>query len=199
MAQAPLKLERVAVGELNPVSLTIAPGEIVCLSGPSGSGKSRLLRALADLDPHGGDVRLGEQAQTDLRAHQWRRLVMLVPAESAWWFDTVEEHLQQPMPEALQAMGLDEDAAGWSIARLSSGEKQRLGLARALSYAPRALLLDEPTANLDPDTTLNTERWLRDYIREQQIPTLWVAHDEAQIERVGDRHLRINGAEVEAV
>ena len=199
MAKAPLKLERVAVGELNPVSLTIAPGEIVCLSGPSGSGKSRLLRALADLDPHGGSVRLGEQEQTDLRAHQWRRQVMLVPAESAWWFDTVEEHLQQPMPEALQAMGLDEDAAGWSIARLSSGEKQRLGLARALSYAPRALLLDEPTANLDPDTTLNTERWLRDYIREQQIPTLWVAHDEAQIERVGDRHLRINGAEVEAV
>ena len=199
MANAPLKLERVAVGELNPLSLTVAPGEIVCLSGPSGSGKSRLLRALADLDPHSGTVHLGEQAQTDLRGHQWRRQVMLVPAESAWWFDTVGEHLQQPMPEALEAMGLDEDAASWSVARLSSGEKQRLGLARALSYAPRALLLDEPTANLDPDTTLNTERWLRDYIREQQIPTFWVAHDEAQIERVGDRHLRINGAELEEV
>lgn len=199
LANAPLKLERVTVGDLKPVTLTVAPGEIVCLSGPSGSGKSRLLRALADLDPHGGTVHLGEQAQSGLRGHQWRRQVMLVPAESAWWFETVGEHLQQPMPEALRSLGLDEDTPNWSVARLSSGEKQRLGLARALSYAPRVLLLDEPTANLDPETTLNTERWLRDYIREQQTPTLWVAHDEAQIERVGDRHLRINGTELEEV
>jgi len=190
---ANLKLHRVAIGDLEDVELEISPGEIACLSGPSGSGKSRLLRAVADLERHRGTVALGDRRQQDTPAHQWRREIMMIPAESAWWFDTVGEHFAQPMPQALAAVGIPEDAASWPVTRLSSGEKQRLALVRALSFAPRVLLLDEPTANLDRESTAQVEDWLRHYIREQKCPVLWVAHHEDQIARVANRHLRIDG------
>ena len=182
------------MGALEQISLDIAPGEIVCLSGPSGSGKSRLLRAIADIEEHGGTVRLGDQLQSAVPAHRWRRSVMLVPAESAWWFETVGEHFEESAPELLRAVGIADDAGAWSVARLSSGEKQRLALARALARRPAALLLDEPTANLDEDTTRQIERWLQSTIREQALPVIWVAHREDQIQRVAHRHFAIDGA-----
>ena len=85
-----LYLDHVSVGGLSAVSLTVPPGAVVCLSGPSGSGKSRLLRAVADLEPHGGQVHLGDEAQASCPAHQWRQRVMLVPADSLWWFEAVD-------------------------------------------------------------------------------------------------------------
>ncbi len=191
---ANLTLERIAIGALEQVDLEVAPGEIVCLSGPSGSGKSRLLRAVADLEAHGGTVRLGDMEQDAVAGHRWRRSVMMVPAESAWWFDTVGEHLVNPMPEALRALGFSDETANWPVARLSSGEKQRLALARALSREPRALLLDEPTANLDEKTTRQLEDWLLPLIREHRWPVLWVAHSKEQIGRVARRHFRIEGS-----
>jgi sulfonate transport system ATP-binding protein len=200
-AVSPLVLDRVGAGTLEAIALAVSPGEVVCLSGVSGSGKSRLLRAIADLDPHEGEIRLGSTRQTEIPAHRWRRAVMLVPAESQWWFDTVGEHLPAPaierLAEDLAALGLPRAALGWAVDRLSSGEKQRLALLRALARGPRALLLDEPTANLDHETTLATERWLRDRIRGEGLAVLWVAHDAEQIRRVGDRHLRIRGATLE--
>lgn len=188
---AHLLVEQIAVGELAAVDLEVAAGEIVCLSGPSGSGKTRLLRAIADLEPHAGRVRLGAVERESLPAHEWRRLVMLVPAESQWWADTVAEHFSCPMPDALAELDMPSAASAWSVSRLSSGEKQRLALIRAASFQPAALLLDEPTANLDPASTSRVERWLIHWIRNQRLPAIWVAHDPEQIERVADRHLSI--------
>jgi sulfonate transport system ATP-binding protein len=189
-----LRLERLAIGELTGVELTLAPGEILCLSGPSGSGKSRLLRAVADLEPHGGDAWLGDVAQASLPAHEWRARVMLVPAESQWWADRVGEHLPPVDDSAdLEALGFSPEVLDWQVARLSSGEKQRLALLRAVSREPSALLLDEPTANLDDATTRRVETWLVGRIRERGWPTLWVAHDPGQIARVANRHRRIDG------
>lgn len=194
---ATLTLKSLAIGGLKSIDLQVAAGEIVCLSGASGSGKSRLLRAIADLDRHSGNVHLGDTSQSDVPGHSWRGMVMLVPAESAWWYDTVGEHFSEHPEETLQQLGLDADAFNWPVARLSSGEKQRLALARALARKPAALLLDEPTANLDKDSTERVESWLRDRIRQQQLPTIWVAHHEDQIARVADRHFHIvdNGIE----
>jgi len=193
-----LQLEGVAVGALVDVDLVIAPGEIACLSGPSGSGKTRLLRAVADLEPHAGQIRLGGRRQDSEPAHRWRRSVMLVPAESQWWHERVGGHFARAMPETLAELGFGPEVTDWSISRLSSGEKQRLALVRALSYDPEALLLDEPTANLDAQSTARVEAWLTRLIRERRLPALWVAHDPSQIERVGDRHLRIVGDRVES-
>ncbi|MDT8409663.1 MAG: ATP-binding cassette domain-containing protein [Wenzhouxiangellaceae bacterium] len=194
-ASGSLKLDRVAVGELEPVSLSVSRGQVVCISGASGSGKTRLLRAVADLEPHAGDCLLGDVRQSETPAHRWRAAVMMVPAESQWWHETVGEHLAADAADAsaaLDALALPESALEWSISRLSSGEKQRLALIRALLHAPQALLLDEPTANLDSDSVRRVERWLLDIIRRRELPTVWVAHDAEQIRRVSSRHYRID-------
>ena len=192
-----LVIKALSIGELKDVELTISPGEIVCLSGESGSGKSRLLRAIADLEVHQGQVRLGERDRESMAAHDWRRWVMLVPAESQWWGDTVGEHVCHIKEEDLTALGFSRAVLGWQVSRLSSGEKQRLAAIRALSCQPKALLLDEPTANLDDDNTAKFEAWVLKKAQEQQIPILWVAHDEAQIKRVGHRHFKIRGDHLE--
>ncbi|BES70585.1 ATP-binding cassette domain-containing protein [Marinobacter nanhaiticus D15-8W] len=194
-----LNLDDVAVGELSGVGLTVAPGEIVCISGPSGSGKSRLLRAIADIEAHDGHIRLNGQDQQDMTGHAWRRRVIMVPADSQWWFDSVGEHFPTSLSQDdLKALGFDEDVSDWSISRLSSGERQRLALLRTLVLKPEALLLDEPTSNLDPDRVADVETWLLEQIRSHRIPTLWVAHDPAQIDRVANRHFRLQSGRLEA-
>jgi len=193
-------LENLSVGTLSNVSLRIPGGQVVCLSGPSGSGKSRLLRAVADLEPHGGRISLGDTAQLDVPAHQWRSRVVMVPADSQWWFDEVGGHFPDDAKERLpSALGFPLEVMGWSVSRLSSGERQRLALWRALALQPEALLLDEPTANLDGDSTEAIETWLLNEIRSRQIAVLWVAHDPGQIHRVADAHYRILGNTLERV
>lgn len=180
---------------LNEVSLTVPRGQVVCLSGPSGSGKSRLLRAVADLEPHRGRISLDNLDQQSVPAHQWRRQVVMVPAESQWWFDEVSAHFPEGACERLPAaLGFPAEVMDWSVSRLSSGERQRLALWRALIQEPDALLLDEPTANLDNESTEAIERWLLQEIEQRQIATLWVAHDSAQIHRVANVHYRIRGS-----
>jgi ABC-type multidrug transport system ATPase subunit len=193
----PLVLTGISVGPLREVSLRVEPGEVVCLSGESGAGKTRLLRAIADLDWHEGEASIGSDLRSSVSAHCWRGWVMLVPAESSWWGDTVAEHFLDPEPGSFQAFGLGSEALGWEISRLSSGEKQRLAVLRALSHEPRALLLDEPTANLDPERTRQVEQWLREYAQSERLPVIWVAHDLEQINRVADRHFAIRGDRLE--
>ncbi len=198
-AGAPLVLDALAVGALEAVNLTLEPGRIVGLSGPSGSGKTRLLRAIADLEPHSGQTRLGTQRRESMPGHEWRRRVVLVPAESRWWQDRVDAHFPPDTTSLPEALGLPDEALQWSVDRLSSGEKQRLALARAIAIEPSALLLDEPTANLDPASAGAIERWLTECIREQGMPALWVAHDAEQLRRVAEREYRIDGGALREV
>jgi ABC-type iron transport system FetAB ATPase subunit len=193
-----LRLSGVSAGMLTQVSLAIAPGCITALSGPSGSGKSRLMRAIADLDAHEGEIALGNTVQSNTPAHLWRQQVMLVPADSQWWCDTVGAHWPDPDRVDWNALGFPSAVADWQISRLSSGERQRLALLRAIDRGPKALLLDEPTANLDAEATALVEAWLLERIRTNGWPTLWVSHDAGQIARVADTHLRIRGDRVEA-
>ncbi len=163
------------------------------LSGPSGSGKTLFLRALADLDPYQGRMRLDGTAADEVTAPQWRRRVGLLPAESAWWFDTVGPHFSESPGQWLHQLGFDDRVMDWEISRLSSGERQRLALLRLLVNRPRVLLLDEPTANLDRTSITRVEALLQEYRRSERPVMIWVSHDINQLLRLCEPILIIEG------
>jgi ABC-type iron transport system FetAB ATPase subunit len=186
-------------GSIRGVRFELAAGERLCLGGPSGSGKTRLLRAVADLDLHSGDIRLHGRAQCEYPPHEWRRRVAMLPAESAWWAPTVGDHMDGVDAKKLGALGLPDDATRWPVERLSAGEKQRLALLRlTASREPEVLLLDEPTANLDPASVERVEAYLLALARERGVGMLWVTHDAAQIGRVATRALRAADGRLES-
>ncbi len=187
-----LRLENLKSSLTQPVSLSLEAGECLALHGPSGAGKSLLMRAIADLDVCEGEVWLDQQARSSMNPSQWRRQVAYLPAESHWWEETVDAHADHWDLEVLQKLGFEQAVLGWQTARLSSGEKQRLALARALTNHPHALLLDEPTANLDAQNTSAVEAVISQYQETQQIPIIWVSHDPEQRQRVADRIADIN-------
>lgn len=168
--------------------------------GASGTGKTLLLRALADLDPLEGKVSLDSLVCAEMPAPEWRRKVGMLPAESAWWADTVAPHFPQSFSgAALAPYGFEPEALSWDVQRLSTGERQRLALARLLARTPDALLLDEPTGSLDPDNVERMERLLEQYREDRRAPVLWVSHDPDQAKRVATRHLTLrDGRLVEA-
>jgi len=183
-----LELDRLQRPAIGPVSLTLAAGECVCISGPSGTGKSQLLRAIADLDPHDGEVRLSGMPADSIAPPDWRHQVGLLPPESSWWLPRVADHFHAGALLPLAEVGLADAILDQPVARLSSGEKQRLALLRLLANRPRVLLLDEPTANLDPENTRRVEALIAAYRESRGAAIIWVSHDRAQAARVCDRH-----------
>lgn len=182
-----LFIEDLSIRGLGPIRLRVAAGTCVGVSGPSGIGKSSLLRAVADMEPHEGRVRLGTMAREALSPPDWRRKVGMLPSESAWWADGVAEHFLAPEKVRPKVLGLREEVLSWPVKRLSSGERQRLALLRLLDREPMALLLDEPTANLDEASTRKVEALILGYARERRVPVLWVGHGRDQLERVAQR------------
>lgn len=194
---AGLRLEGIGTTVLEPVDLDVPAGELTFVSGPSGSGKSLLLRAVADLDPHDGEAWLGVTARSSLPAPEWRRRVGLLPAESHWWGELVGDHFAADAGELLDRLGFGPDVLGWTVARLSTGERQRLALARLLANGPEVLLLDEATANLDPTNRDRVEAIVEDYRRDHGVAVLWVSHDPEQRRRLRGRRLVIRERRLE--
>ena len=174
---------------LSGISLSLEAGELVSLSGPSGSGKTLLLRALADLDVNEGQVSLETTGREQIAPMEWRRRVGYLPAESRWWAPLVGDHFPSGQQQLFDQLGFAEDVATWDVERLSSGERQRLALARLLTNQPSVLLLDEPTANLDPANTKNVEHIVLSYLHTHAAACLWVTHDKEQLARIADRAL----------
>jgi lipoprotein-releasing system ATP-binding protein len=156
---------------LKGVDLEVAKGEIVALTGPSGVGKSTLLHLIAGLDrPDAGEVRVGERDVTSLKGaemdrfrsrtvgivYQFHFLLpeftalenVLMPAVIA----RAGQDVQERAAALLREVGL-ESRAGHTPGKLSGGEQQRVAIARALMNGPELLLADEPTGNLDEETS----------------------------------------------
>jgi|SRR5689334_14175605 len=177
---------------LKGASFTLSPAECIAVKGPSGAGKTLLLRAIADLDPNDGLVTLDGRHRSTIAAPEWRRLVGYVPAEPGWWAETAGDHLRewQAASAYLRNLGFSEETRTWPIARMSTGERLRLALVRALIMRPKVLLLDEPTAALDDASEAAVESLISSRIQ-TGLAVLWVTHDEAQGKRIARRRILV--------
>jgi putative ABC transport system ATP-binding protein len=199
---------------LRDVSLTICPGERLAITGPSAAGKTLLLRALALLDRlDTGEVLWGNKPIAPADVPEFRRQVIYLHQRPALFEGTVEENLRQPFSQRVhRGRRFDRD---WLVGRLDSvgraadflerftrdlsgGESQIVALLRALQLTPRILLLDEPTAALDPETAQAAEQLVADWLAEDAgQATVWVSHNVDQARRVANRMLRLVAGKME--
>jgi ABC-type iron transport system FetAB ATPase subunit len=177
-----------------PYSFELAAGECITISGPSGSGKSLLLRMLCDLDPNTGEILLDGAARSGMSAPAWRSQVVYQPAEPAWWLPTAGAHFkpgQIPrMQQLLPQLTLSPSLLDSEVSRLSTGERQRMALIRSLACNPKVLLLDEPTAALDPEAVAATEALLHKEVA-NGLSLILVTHSQTQARSLGHRHLTL--------
>jgi len=198
MAIPMLSIRNLSRPGLGPIDFSLPGGNVLVVMGPSGAGKTLLLRALADLDPSDGDVLLDGDNREDIPAPSWRRRVAYVAAESGWWADGVERHFEDPAAAAklLPQVNLNADALSWPVSRLSTGEKQRLSLIRTLVQKPQVLLLDEPTSALDDTSKNGVEKLLMSRAADG-VSLVIVTHDRLQAGRLGARILMLrDGREI---
>jgi len=185
--QALLRLVDIARAGLDPVSLDVDAGSCCVIMGASGSGKTLLLRAIADLDPHRGEAYLSGTACSAMSGPRWRSQVTYVAAEPGWWDDRVAPHMARidDATALAQQLDLPDDVMEAMVARLSTGERLRLALIRALIQKPRVLLLDEPTGALDEDATDKVAKLLMER-RDAGLALLIVTHDRDIADRLAD-------------
>ncbi|HEX8623485.1 MAG TPA: ABC transporter ATP-binding protein [Allosphingosinicella sp.] len=195
-----LAAEKVGLaGRLEPADFRMEAPQLVCLVGPNGSGKTSFLHALARIARPSGEVRIDGRRPDDMAPAERRRLLAYLPAsrEVAWPLaarDVIK--LGADEAETAQAMAaLDLGPfAGRRVDRLSTGERSRVLIARALAPRPRLLLLDEPVANLDPLWQLRLMERLRDAVRDGQ-GAIVAMHDLDLAGRYADRLVLMeNGA-----
>lgn len=191
---------------LKGVSLRIAAGERVALVGSNGSGKSSLLRTLHGLVlPTQGQVTQApgvRQAMLFQRPHMLR-LSALNNVALGLWLDRARglswSAAQVLALKALQRVGL-QSAAQQNGRQLSGGQQQRLALARAWARQPNVLLLDEPTASLDPHAKREVEVLMANFASNQKRPLtlVWASHNLGQVKRLASRVVYLEGGRLMA-
>ncbi|MEM9447867.1 MAG: ATP-binding cassette domain-containing protein [Cyanobacteria bacterium P01_E01_bin.6] len=193
------------------ISFELVAGDRLAVVGPSGSGKSLLLRTLAGLDSiQSGHITFRGKALSGWNMPQFRSQVIYLHQQPALYEGTVESNLQQvyrlavyrnrtydrsQILDYLSSLGRSADFLNCSTEQLSGGEQQIVACLRVLQLSPQVLLLDEPTASLDSTSTRHLEalidRWQQS---ESNRSCLWTSHDPVQIERVATRKLVISEA-----
>jgi len=192
-------------GRLRCTSVDLEAGQLVAVIGPNGGGKTSLLRACAAIDGSADAIEVdGEDIRTASPARRGRLLGYLPATRDLVWpiaaRDVVALGLASPDPsrvDELIALLELEPLAGRPVDHLSTGERARVLLARALAPRPRVLLLDEPLSNLDPYWVLRLLQLLRGIADDDGTGVAVALHD---IDRIGvfDRVLLVNGGEIRA-
>lgn len=184
-------------------------GQRAVVTGPSGSGKSVFLRALALLDPiDAGTIRWRGEPIPRTAIPAYRRRVAYIAQRPAMLDGSVEDNLRYPFSlrvyhdvrfdrasaaRLAKEAGRDADFMEKSASDLSGGEAQIAALIRVLQLAPDVLLLDEPTASLDPASALDIEALVTAWFNAAPArASIWVSHDPLQAGRVGSRQLTMN-------
>lgn len=197
---------------LDDAQLAIEEGECIGVVGPTGSGKSTLLRAIALLDHwNAGELLFHSTAIRGDAIPPYRRHVVYVSQQSVMMRGNLQEDLLrvfeyesasgeldlEQVRTQLTQIGNHIDLLDRSGELLSGGEKQIAALARALSLSPEVLLLDEPTASLDPASTETVEGFLGQWRTSSPGRAIvWVSHDAGQIDRVATRVISVQDGHV---
>jgi sulfate/thiosulfate transport system ATP-binding protein len=197
---------------LDDVSLTVGDGSLTALLGPSGGGKSTLLRVIAGLEPpDSGRVLISGEDATDTPARK-REVGFVFQHYAAFKHMTVRDNVafglkirRRPKPEVrdrvdelLELVHLGGFAERYP-AQLSGGQRQRMALARALAVEPRVLLLDEPFGALDATVRKELRAWLRRLHEEVHVTTVFVTHDQEEAMEVAEQIVVLNDGRVEQV
>ncbi len=191
-------------------TLTIRRGELMTLLGPSGCGKTTALRCLTGyIRPDEGRIFLDGKDVTDLPTHQ-RELGMVFQNFALFPHMTVQDNVgfplmirslptdqrQKMVAEALRLVRL-EGYGGHYPRQLSGGQQQRVGLARALVYRPKVLLLDEPLSNLDAKLREEMRFEIKEVVTRLGITAMYVTHDQAEALALSDRVAIMNRGRLE--
>ena len=186
------------------LDLAVGPGDRLALCGPTGCGKSLLLRVLAGLDnPDQGVLLYRGRELSSWKLTEYRSEVGYLAQKSSFSEGSVEENWRAPfrfrtrrkqefkldrMLKWISELGLSPVFPGKNALELSGGERQLAALLRMLQLDPHLLLLDEPTAALDEDTAKLVELLLNQWKRENPKRSwIWISHDTLQSKRMGDR------------
>ncbi len=207
---------------LKDISFEVPKGEIVGLIGPSGAGKSTLIRCINRLiDPSDGEIFLNDICLSKLSSNQirqQRRHIGMIFQEYAlverlsvmenvlsgrlgylsFWRSFLRRYPQQDIDNAfeyLERVGLI-DHTNKRADELSGGQRQRVGIARALAQDPNLLLVDEPTASLDPKTSRQIMRLIQSICRENGLPAIINIHDVPLAMQFMDRIIGLQGGEL---
>jgi ABC-type Fe3+/spermidine/putrescine transport system ATPase subunit len=200
------------------VSFAVTAGEVFTLLGPSGCGKTTTLRLAAGLEhPDEGEILLNGRLIVSVREGLFllperRNMGMVFQSYAIWPHLTVSENVAFPLrlrrwseadirtrvAETLEIVGL-EGFQDRPVTALSGGQQQRIALARALSYRPEILLLDESLSNLDAKLREHTRRELRIIQQRLGITVLFVTHDQPEAMTLSDRIAVMNAGRLEQV
>jgi len=187
---------------LNDISLTIRPRDFAVLLGPSGSGKSTLLRMLNCLNsPTSGSIFFNDKLITDYDITLLRQKAGMVFQSPTMINGTVRENLtmmqkwtkdgnspaDDELIEILEKVDLNSTFLDKNARSLSGGEQQRIALARTLLNKPEVLLLDEPTANLDPQLAIKILKLVYQLYRDLKLTVILVSHDHQTIKQFAKR------------
>ena len=196
-----LELDAVSVSfghvtAVDAVTLRVPRGEVLALLGPSGSGKSSLLRAIAGLQPCTGDIAFDGESVMGVPPHKRRFVLMFqdgqlfphldVAGNVGYALRIAGKSPGNRVTELLDLVGL----TGFErrrVTELSGGEQQRVALARSLAASPRLLLLDEPLSSLDRELRERLAGELRDILRAEGVTAILVTHDHDEAAVIADR------------
>ncbi|MBB3331465.1 phosphonate transport system ATP-binding protein [Halomonas campaniensis] len=207
---------------LTDIDLTLPAGQVMALIGPSGAGKSTLIRCVNRLvEPTSGSIRLGDTELTRLSGRELRRarramgmifqeyalvdrLTVMENVLSGrlgqvgFWRSFLRRYPADAVTEAfrlLERVGLPH-AIDKRADALSGGQRQRVGIARALLQDPQLLLVDEPTASLDPKTSRQIMRLIRELCAERELGAIINIHDVALARQFADRIAGLRAGEI---
>lgn len=186
-------------GRLANISLDLGPGELVCLVGPNGSGKTSLLHALAGISHPGGSVHIDGVDPRRFGAAQRPHYLTFLPAVRDVVWPLLARDLIALGGGGEPPDGLDLDhLLDRRLDTLSTGERSRVLIARAMAPRPRLLLLDEPTANLDPLWQIRLMELIRAEVRSGGRAALVAIHDLDAAARHADRIVVMNQGSIAA-